>query len=110
MKGQSDIQPERFVETQGKFQFRYNMKLIEGDDTESDSDVMIDSRSHWEYDFVNIQDKSRGTIINAVITDRYSYDRQIGKAALASDDPESIAYREYVQSVKDLVDIALAEE
>lgn len=107
MKGQCDIQPERFVETQGKIQFRFNIKFIEVVNTEDSN--MDASHSHWEYDFVNIPDKNRGALIDAVISDRYSYDRQIGKVAQVNDSSEKIAYLEFVQGVKDMVDLALSE-
>jgi len=62
----------------------------------------------WKYEYVNVPDKSRGTLIDALITARYSYAAQLGKLALDRTSQEWLDYDAFRQGCYSTVDAALA--
>lgn len=98
MKGQSNIIPETFVQYQGGWQYRYNIAFVEAAD---------DVQQHYDYDYVDVKKIDRGTLIDAVVTDTYSYASQIGKASLPDSSVEKTAYNKFIADVKLMVDTDL---
>jgi len=86
MVGYSSSVPEQWVEKQGGFQFRYNIEEIERE--------MEDGQTvtEWQYEYVDVQNKERGTLIDALITERYPHNSQLGKLAC---DRASEEWQEY---------------
>jgi len=65
MKAQSDTKPDKFIKSRGKIQFNFNIieKLVEDE---------YQTRNIFEYDYVEIENTERNTLINAVISNKYS--------------------------------------
>ena len=101
MVGYSSIAPDAWVETQGGWQFRYNIaqanRVLE-DGTEVDE---------WTYDYVNIPKRDRGVLIDALITSRYSLAAQIGKCACDPSGAERLEWDEYRRSCYSIADAAM---
>lgn len=74
------------MEHQGGYQFRYNAQEIERE--------MEDGQTvtEWQYEYVNVHNKTIGSLIDALITERYSYSSQLGKLAC---DRASEEWQEY---------------
>lgn len=104
MKGSSDIQPETFVSTLGLIQFRYNI-------TETvRTDMNEEERTEFQYDYVNVPDKERTTLISALVSDKYSAAAEIAlvnNELLHSGTVEYAEYQLYRSTVKSVVDNAL---
>lgn len=65
MKAQSDTKPDKFIKSRGKIQFNFNIveKLVED---------KYKTRSVFEYDYVEVENTEKNTLINAVISNKYS--------------------------------------
>jgi hypothetical protein len=99
MAGYSAVDPDEFVQCDGKWQFRYNITGIA---------ATKDSPASWQYDFVEVQDLDRSVLIDALITARYSYASQLGKLALSRTSAEWTEYNAFRQACITSVDGALA--
>lgn len=99
MIGNSAIRPDEFVACDGGWQFRYN--IIEQVET-------ADHPVQWCYDYVWVGVVDRQVLIDALITDRYTYASQIGKLALTRTSAEWIAYNGFRQECIAKVDDALS--
>lgn len=97
----SDEKPETFVLIGGKYHFNYNIS----EETVND-EFANKVKTQFKFDFVVVDNIDRRTLIDVVITDTYSYSRQIGKAALPPG-RERDEYYSFVESAKRLVDEAL---
>ena len=102
MVGYSDTFPEMFVQTGNVWQFRYNIQEVE-----KPSELEGEPQKQYEYDFVEVTAIDRGKLIDALVTARFDYPAQIGKAA-STDEAERAEYAVFVQSCKNIVDTALA--
>lgn len=102
MIGYSSQAPEQIVQHDGGYQFRYNIEQIE-------RNVDEEPVMEWQYDYVNVTTMDRSTLIDALITSKYSYPAQLGKLALDRESAEWSAYEAFRESVYTLVDSALAE-
>ena len=101
MVGYSSIAPDAWVETQGGWQFRYNIaqanRVLE-DGTEVDE---------WMYDYVNIPMRDRGMLIDALITSRYSLAAQVGKCSCDRSGDEWSEWDEFRQLCYSIADAAM---
>ncbi len=91
MKGYSSQQPETIVPHNGGYQFRFNIEQVE---------KIVDGETvrEYEYDYVNVQDINRGTLIDALITERHDYSSQLGKLALDRTSQEWLDYQKIQKS------------
>lgn len=93
----SETRPETLISFGGKYHFNYNIEEI------SKYDVTLEKTiQQFKYNFVEVADISRSSLIDAIITGKYSYSSQIGKAALV-DCPEKEEYLSFVNNVKGIV-------
>ena len=99
MVGCSAIAPDRFVACDGGWQFRYNI-------TEQAAET-ADHPAQWCYDYVWVSVVDRRGLIDALITDRYTYASQLGKLVLSRTSTEWIAYNGFRQECITKVDEAL---
>jgi hypothetical protein len=100
MKGYSTQQPDAIVPHNGGYQFRFNIEQVE---------KIVDGETvqEYEYDYVNVQDINRGTLIDALITERHDYSSQLGKLALDRTSQEWLDYQTFRESCYTMVDTAL---
>lgn len=101
MKGYSSQQPDTIVPHNGGYQFRFNIEQVE---------KIVDGETvqGYEYDYVNVPDINRGTLIDALITERHDYPSQLGKLALDRTSQEWLDYQAFRESVYAMVDNLLS--
>lgn len=85
MIGYSSQAPEQIVQHDGGYQIRYNIEQIA---REMDGEAVTE----WQFSYVNVPNLDRGTLIDALITARYSHTSQLGKLALDRDSDEWAEY------------------
>lgn len=85
MTGYSAIEPAQIVPHNGGYQLRYNIEQIT---REVDGETVTE----WQFEYVNVPDLDRATLIDALITARYSHTSQLGKLALDRDSDEWAEY------------------
>lgn len=107
MIGESDLRPSVFVEHNDGWQFRYNIRLIPV--TNGSEGIVMGKPEHYEYEYVNVARKDRSTLIDAIISKRYSISAQIGKSSLP-DCAEKQVYLTFVDTCKSIIDLALSDE
>jgi len=107
MIGESDLRPSVFVEHNDGWQFRYNIRLIPA--INCSEEVIVGKPEHYEYEYVNVARKDRSALIDAIISQRYSFSAQIGKSALP-DCAEKQVYLSFVNTCKSIIDLALSDE
>jgi hypothetical protein len=100
MKGSSTQQPDTIVPHNGGYQVRFNIEQVE---------KIVDGETvqGYEYDYVNVPDINKGTLIDALITERYDYPSQLGKLALDRTSQEWLDYQAFRESCYTMVDTAL---
>jgi hypothetical protein len=101
MKGYSAQMPEQIVQHDGGYQFRFNIEQVE---------KVVDGEAvqEYQYDYVNVPNIDRGTLIDAMITERHDYASQLGKLALDRTSQEWLDYQAFRESCYTCVDNALA--
>lgn len=99
MVGYTENKPEEFVRSGGGWQYRYNIQEVPATN---------DRPVTYQYDYVEVQSIDRSTIIDALITAKYSYASQLGKLALSRTSSEWLAYNSFRQECYQIVDEALA--
>lgn len=102
MTGYSAQLPAAIAKTNGGYQVRYNIQQVER--VADASEIVLE----WQFDYINVPDLDRGTIIDALITDRFSYASQLGKLAIDRDSQEWQEYQAFRESCYQLADGILA--
>lgn len=102
MRGSSSTPPAQVVQSKGGHQFRTNIEEVERL-VEGEPPVV-----EWQYDYVNVPDLNRQTLVDALITDKFSYASQLGKLALDRESQEWLDYQAYREACILAVDTALA--
>jgi|GEM_PF-1421295 len=102
MKGYSAIYPETLIRHEGGYQFRYNI-------VEAPREIDGQPVPEYQFDYVNAPAADRDTLIDALITSRYSYPSQLGKLALDRTSQEWLDYDAFRQGCYAIVDAALAQ-
>jgi len=72
-------------------QVRYNVQQVER------TVYGEDPVTEWQFDYINVPSLDRGVLIDALITEKYSYASQIGKLALDRTSEEWLAYDAFRQ-------------
>lgn len=101
MKAQSDSQPAKLVQSNGKTQFNYNIQAVEKTDERG-------TRIVYEYDYVEIEGEvTRNKLIEALIRTRYGASDELALAhnnAVSKDTAEYTDFQAYRTQVKAIVD------
>lgn len=99
MVGYSKDRPEEIVPCEGGWQFRYNITELAASESQD---------SGYSYDYVMVPAVDRATLIDALITEKFSYAAQLGKLALSRTSAEWTAYNTFRQECYTTVDAALS--
>ncbi len=94
MQGFSDAKPIVVENVNGRHQFRYNITEVP---------AVEDKVAGWRYDYLEVDQLDCKVIIDAMITQKYSYASQLGKLALSRTSAEWIEYNAYRLSCIDAV-------
>lgn len=102
MKAQSDTRPNKFIKSRGKIQFNFNIVEETVEDEHG-------TRHVFNYDYVEIENTERNTLIDAVISNKYSKADEIAfinnKFRSKPDDIIKYNnYNDYRTEVKQIVD------
>lgn len=99
MVGYSKEKPEEFVPSDGGWQFRYNIAdVVAGEEKDAG----------YGYEYVTVPFVDWPTLIDALITEKYSYASQLGKLALSRTSTEWTAYNTFRQECYTIVEAALS--
>jgi len=100
MKANSDNHPGDFTKSRGKLFF--NFHVIESEKTDEHG-----TRTVFDYDFVEVKDENRNSIISAIMRDKYTIDDEIAlinnKAENGNIDLEYDKYQAFRDEVKLMV-------
>ena len=101
MKVNSDNKPEQFTKSRGKLFFNYN--IVESVKTDEHG-----TRTVFDYDSIEVKDKSKNTIIAAIMRDKYSIDQEFAlinnKLKNKDIDSEYDAYQTMRVAVKEIAE------
>lgn len=100
MKVNSDHAPNQFTESREKLFFNFN--IVESEKTDEQGLI----RTVFDYESVEVKDKSRNSLIKAVIKNTYSLEDEI--ALINNNDVvEYAAYQDFRTDVKAMIDAGL---
>ncbi len=96
MMAESKDYPPVSQPQQGGFLFNYNVQEIERE-----------SEKFYKYDSVFVKKMTREELVPAIIRTKYTINDEFKLNALDRTDPEYVAYRDFVNWAKGIVDAAL---